>query len=483
MKTDTFSSPSGTVSHRLIKGTFITFLGFVFLKGMRFILVPLYTRYLSPADYGILGIFLPLVEILSMLATLGLNSSIIFFMFEYREKEEEYKKFISTILISNIVFALIISVLFFAISPAFLKIFLKENIHSYKSYIILIIGIILFVIPQQIMLSILQAREKRLEIAILNIAGFLLLFIFLIYQLVVKKSGAYGQILASFYQSIVLFVPYFTYLFYTIGRNFRYSLHYLTEAIKYSLPLLPHSISLWILNLSDRLILSKYAGLEETGYYTFAYTCGLAMYAFVTGMQAVWSPVFFDVKKNQKDANLILGAQASHWTLFLGIIAGTGILFTPEIVKIIASQKYWIATPYIIPVILGYFFNGIYTFPGLILQQMKRTGLVSILTIIAASSNIFFNLIFVPRYGAIAASWSTAGCFFLLSFLYYFFGMKLNPINIIWKEWMLGILIPILALPLSLLTIEIKIIIFAFVLILSFKLGIFKIWKRIQKKL
>jgi len=477
-----FSSPKGSVSQRLLKGTFITFIGFILLKALRFILVPLYTRYLSPEDYGILGVFLPLIELLVMIGTLGLNSSITFFLFEYRNEENKYKNLLSTVFLINLFFSTIIGIIFYFSSPLFYKFFFKNNIENSNSYILLVIFIILLYIPQQIVLSLLQAREKRLEIAIISILNFLILFALLFYQLVIKKSGAFGQILSVFYQNILLFFPFFLYLLFIIGKKFYFSFNLLKEALSYSIPLLPHSLSLWVLNLSDRLILSKYSGLAETGYYTFAYTCGLVMYAFVTGMQAVWGPVFFDVRKNNKDSANILGAQASHWSLLLGIIAGIGIFFTPEFVKIIASKKYWVATPYIIPVILGYFFLGIYTFPGLILQQMRKNAIVSLCTIFAATLNIISNLIFVPKYGAIAASWATAGAFCLLAILYYIFGMRLNPINIIWKEFILAILIPLVSMPLSLLSFKLKIIIFLFLAIISIKFGFLNLCKRAVKK-
>ncbi len=483
MKSEVFSSPSGSVSQRLIKGTFITFFGFMFLKAIRFILVPLYTRYLTPEDYGILGIFLPVIELLTMISTLGLGASVIFFLFEYRGDEEKYKKTLSTIFITNLIFSLIIVFAFYLFSPYFYKLFFKVPIEKGNNFILLVILIVVLYIPQQVILNLLQAREKRLQIAIIHIGSFMLLFLLLLYQLIIKKSGAYGQIFATFQQNILLFFPYLAYLIYIIGKKFVFSFKIFKETISYSLPLLPHSLSLWILNLSDRLILSKYSGLTETGYYTFAYTCGMAMYAFVTGMQAVWGPVFFDVKKNRKDASLILGAQASHWTLFLGLIAGTGIFFTPEIIKIIAGKKYWIAISYIAPVILGYFFLGIYTFPGLILQQMRKNGLVSICTIIAGSLNVISNLIFVPKYGAIACAWVTAGSFFFLAFLYYYFGMKLNPINFIWKEWILGILIPFVFFPLSFLEFKYKVIVFILFIFLSFKFGVYNLWKKIKEKL
>lgn len=479
---DLFSSPKGSVSQRLIKGTFITFFGFLLLKALRFILVPLYTRYLSPEDYGILGVFLPLIELLIIISTLGLNSSIIYFLFEYRSEEKKYRNFISTVFISNLFFSVVISLIFYFFSPLFYKFFFKNKIENSNIYILLVIFIILLYVPQQIVLSLLQAREKRLEIAIISTLNFLILFVLLLYQLVIKKSGAFGQILASFYQNLLFFSPFFLYLLFLIGKKFSFSFKLLKEALSYSLPLLPHSLSMWFLNLSDRLILSKYSGLAETGYYTFAYTCGLVMYAFVTGMQAVWGPVFFDVRKNNKDSANILGAQASHWSLLLGIIAGFGIYFTPEFVKIIASKKYWIATPYIIPVILGYFFLGIYTFPGLILQQMRKNGIVSLCTMVAASLNIVSNLIFIPRYGPIAASWATAGAFCLLAILYYIFGMHLNPISIIWKEFILAIFIPLISMPLSLLNFKLKIIIFIILGFILIKFGFIDLCKKAIKK-
>jgi len=287
----------------------------------------------------------------------------------------------------------------------------------------------------------LQAREARVRIALINLGIFLLTFSLMLYQLVLLKSGAFGQILATLESNALLVIPFLLVIFFVLGKRFSFSFPAAKRTLAYGLPLLPHAVALWALNLSDRFLLAKFCGLKETGYYTFAYTCGMAMQFIVAGMQQVWGPVFFDVRRNDPKAKEILGILATKWSLFLCVVAGVGIVFTPEIVRIIASKSYWAATPYVIPVIIGYLFNGLYTFPGLILQQMKKNALLSLCTIVAASANIISNIIFIPRYGAIAAAWNTAATFGLMALLYYIVGMKLNPINIRWKTWSGGLVL------------------------------------------
>jgi len=287
------------------------------------------------------------------------------------------------------------------------------------------------------------------RIALINIGAFILTFCLMLYQLILRGSGAYGQILASFHAELMLFFLFLGALLVVLRGRLAYSVAAARRTLAYGGPLLPHAVSLWALNLSDRFLLSRFSGLEQVGYYTFAYTCGMAMQFIVASMQQVWGPVFFDVRRNDPNAKEILGSLATKWSLLLCGIAALGILFTPEIVRVIASKRYWVATPYIVPVLLGYLFNGLYTFPGLILQQMKKNLLLSLCTITAAAANIVSNLVFIPRFGPLAAAWNTAATFGLMALLYYFFGMKLNPIAIRRRPFAAGLAVVFAAVLLS----------------------------------
>lgn len=435
----TFSSPDGTPGQRLAKGVAVTITGVVLLKGLRFLLLPLYTRFLSPEDYGILGVLMPLILFLSMVAGMGQDASINFFLFQEREEADRFRKTLSTVFCNYTVTSILLAFLVVVFSDLLFDFLSPEKAGIYASYRFIIVGLLLCHPAQQIVLVLLQAQEARIKIALINMGMFLLTFGLMLYQLIWKESGAYGQMLATFQANAFLAILFLAVFFTIIGKRFSYSIAAAKRTLAYGIPLVPHAVSLWALNLSDRFLLAKFRGLEETGYYTFAYTCGMAMQFVVTSMQQVWGPVFFDVSKNDPRAKEILGALATKWSLFLFIVAGAGILFAPELVRIIASKRYWVAIPFIIPVILGYLFNGLYTFPGLILQQIKKNAILSLCSITAASANVLSNLYFIPRYGPIAAAWNTAATFALMALLYYIVGLKLHPINIRWKQWVGGL--------------------------------------------
>jgi len=429
----TFASPSGTPGERILKGAGITLVGVVLLKGMRFFLVPLYTRYLTPEDYGLLGVIVPLMGLLNMIARMGQGGALTFFMFEERDRPDCFRVTLSTIFLDVMFFSILVAVLFLFLGNRLFLFLLPETSSLFGTFRWLIVAFLLVVPSQQIVMAILNAREARIRIVVINTIMFLVTFGLALYHLVLQNTGAKGQILASVQANLVFFIPFLVVLFAVLGWQFRYSTQAARRTLIYGIPLLPHALSLWVLNLSDRLIVSKYCGLGEVGFYTFAYTCGMAMQFIVTSMQQVWGPVFFDTKKNIADSADILGVLATRWSVLLGGIAALGIVFTPEIIRIIASERYWIAIPYVVPVIVGYFFLGLYTFPGLMLQQARKTGILSLCTSAAAIANIVANFVLVPRYGAIAAAWNTAATFGLMAVLYYVVGMRFNPINIRWR--------------------------------------------------
>jgi O-antigen/teichoic acid export membrane protein len=440
-----FSSPKGSPGQRLLRGVAVAAIGTLLLKGTRFFLVPLYTRYLTPADYGTLGIVMPTLGLLTILAWLSMGASVNYFMFQQRQDPDSYRRTLSTIFILSTMASAVISLLLYYFGQTMFDLVFGVDKVNWSEFAWPIIISILTLPAQRIVMVLYQARELRLRIVLINFVSFGLLFGLMCYQLIWLRSGAVGQVLAAGQKAALLFIPYFIALLYYLGRKLGFSIEAARHVLLFSLPLLPHALAQWGLNLSDRYFISQYKGLDAVGYYTFAYTCGMAMMAIVHGLQSVWGPVFFDVAKNHAQASTILGHLASKWALLLGLIAACGITFTPEIIRVLAPPSYWHGSGYVVPVIIGYLFLGLYTFPGMILHQMKRTGLVSVCTVVAVTVNIIANIYLVPTYGALAAAWNTALAFFVLAVLYFIIGQRLRPLEFQWAYIIAGIVLTVVA--------------------------------------
>jgi len=444
---DIFASPKGTVAQRLTRGIFISVFGSFLLAISSMLLAPIYTRILTPSDYGILGSLTPMLSLLERIINMMTIGAVMYYFIQMREKPDDLRVMLGTQWIITWLCAALVGILFIFTGPWLFRLVFNDVTFPFFKYGIPML-MYLIISPASYMLEgLYRAREARVQIAVLGNVTFFVQFGLMVWFLVGLGMGAAGQIWAKAITLLVLAVPailltlpYLTLKFNSVFARLSFS---------YSLPIMPNTFTAWMLNLSDRFFVVHFSGLAQAGLYSFGYTCGTAMLAVVSSLQGVWGPVYLDAAKNRSDASQILGRQVNAWSLLLCYIAASGILLAPEIVHIIANERYWPSVPYIGPVILGYLLSGLYTFPALAFQHTRKNGTLSIFKIISASANIGLNFWLVPLYGALAAAWNTAISFGLLMVLVYIFGLRLIPLKINWVQWSGSLLLVFLAIPAS----------------------------------
>lgn len=442
-----FTSPKGSIAQRLARGILVSVLGSFLLTVSSMILAPIYTRILTPSDYGILGSLTPMLSLLERIINIMTAGAVMYFLIQMREKPNDLRIMLGTQWIITWLCAILVGIFFISTGPwLFRLIFGIETPPFFKYGIPMVLYLI--TTPASYMLEgIFRAREARLQIAILGNFTFLVQFGLMVWFLVGLGMGAAGQVWARALTSLFLAVP--TILLTLPYLSLKFNSEFARISLSYSLPIMPNTITAWLLNLSDRFFVTHFAGLAAAGLYSFGYTCGTVMLVIVNSLQGVWGPVYLDAAKNRSDASRVLGRQTNAWSLLLCYIAASGILLAPEIVHIIANERYWPSIPYIGPVILGYLLSGLYTFPALAFAHTKKNGTLSIFKIISAASNIGLNIWLVPHFGALAAAWNTAISFGLLMVLAYIFGLRLIPLKINWIQWTGCLLVVFLALPAS----------------------------------
>lgn len=366
----------------------------LFNKGIAFLTVPVFTRLLSTSDYGIVTTYNSWVDILTVVLSLALYMAI---RTSFVDFKDETMKFLNTV----ITFTLLISTMFGII--AILVVYFVEGANLIFVFWAVIQGAssaLLLDYTQYLMMDF-KYVKRALYISLPNFLG--VLFSLLVIFLFPSSNRYLGRIVPTM---LVYLVFGFFVLFKIYSKQKpKLNKEHLRYGLSISLPLVFHGIALNILSQSDRTMITLIAGASQTGIYSLVYNFGMIATVLTTALEGVWIP-WFMIKINEKNINEI-NTKASDYIKLMTCAMSALILVGPEILKFLADPTYWEGVSIIPPVILSNYFIFAYTFYVNIEHYYKKTIGITINTIIAAITNIALNFVLIPKYGYIAASYTT----------------------------------------------------------------------------
>ena len=211
-------------------------------------------------------------------------------------------------------------------------------------------------------------------------------------------------------------------------KNICINTTYWKYGLKISVPLILHSLSLNVLSQSDRVMISKFSGTESTGIYSLAYNYAILVNIILSAANDAWLPWFHD--------NLFAGEKEAirekvKPLVILGCMMGIGcISIAPEAIFILGPEAYQAGKWVVGPVVLGLICQFIYQQYVHIELHEKKTQYISMGTILAAGLNLILNFIFIPKFGYVAAAYTTMFCYFVLMFVHLFITKKFLKVNL-----------------------------------------------------
>ena len=205
------------------------------------------------------------------------------------------------------------------------------------------------------------------------------------------------------------------------GRQF-FSGQFWKYAIKFNLPLIPHYLSMTVLNSSDRIMIGNMVGDGAAGIYSLAYSISMIMTLINTSLSSTISPWMYQKIKAKRVHDI---SRIAYITLF--IIAAANIVliaFAPEAVTIFAPEEYHEAIYCIPPVALSVYFMFMYDLYAKFEFYYEKTPYIMIASMIGAVANIILNYVFIKMFGYIAAAYTTLACYILFDVMHYRFMRK-----------------------------------------------------------
>ena len=402
-------------NNKVVKaGSWYTFTE-LFLKGITFLTIPIFTRLLSTVDYGIVSLYTTWVSIFTIIIGLNLNTSITKAKYDFRD---EYDSFVSSIIFLSLVIFLGYIIIFTTLGS---KIQSISGFSGFLFYFMIFQSYFSFIRTSLIAKLRVEYKYKKISIIsiLINIIGVITSIALIIYLF--EDKTYIGKILGN---GIFIIISGLFFLIYLLksGSGKLINKNYWKYALVLSIPLIFHSLSGIINAQFDRIIINKYVGESATGLYSFAYNIGMIMTVLTYALDQAWSPYVYETMEtgNINDLKIKGKIYRDFYTLAYAIL----LLLSPEIIRIIADEAYWESLVIIPYIFAGYYFSYMYTLEVKTEFFYRKTNLISVGTLFSAIINIILNIAFVPRFGYVAAAATTTVSYLFLFVFHYFITSK-----------------------------------------------------------
>lgn len=417
---------------KLLSNTLIFGIGTFSSKILVFLLMPIYTRILSPADFNVADLITQTANLIIPITAVCIAEAVIRFGLESsNRKADVFSCGILTVLIG------------FAALLVFYP--LVDLIPYTKGYTILIYLFVLASSLKGVCAQFVRTKGYVRLYAFDGIFSTVLVLTFIILGLVVFKLGIIGYVLATILSDLIsaLFLTWVAGLWrYFKIKGIQKGLW--KAMLLYSVPLIPNTIFYWITNVSDRYIVTAVLGSDVNGLYAIAYKIPTVITAVSTIFMQAWQlSAFTETDQRVKERFYTTVFDAYQSVLFL-IGAGTILLIQP-LTRLLVDTKYYESWRYVPLLIIAVVFSCFATFFSSIYMSEKRNTMTMITTFTGAALNIGLNFLLIPTaLGANGAAIATFASYFAVFLFRCIHSRKYIEVEVKWLRLIMNLVLILL---------------------------------------
>lgn len=406
----------------LLKDTLIFTLGNVGSKVIVFFLVPFYTYYLTPEEYGISDLVFTISQLAIPFFSLVIFDAVIRFALYRKERPQD------TLLVGVIVWFLG-SVLAFAAAPL---IGLYRPMSDWKWYIVAYMSINMLV---SIEMNYLKAIDKNLVYSIICILQTLALAVLNIILVAHVKLGIRGYLISYIGSNAIAALLAMTFgRLVTALRNAAFDSQLAKEMIVYSSPLIINNVSWWVIQSSDKLMLEEMVSESALGIYTVASRIPSLITVFITIFQQAWGISSIKEMDSTNDSDFYTTVFTTY--SFIAFMGGIGLctIIKPFMDLYVRSTAYGEVWRYVPLLLASAVFSALAAYCGSMYGALKKSMNNMFSTLTAALINLAVNYVGILLFGLWGAMIGTITAYFILAFIRMIDVKRFVNIGIDWKK-------------------------------------------------
>ncbi|HEU4551137.1 MAG TPA: oligosaccharide flippase family protein [Rhizomicrobium sp.] len=411
---------------RLGRSATVYVISSILQKGTAFLLLPLYTRFMPPSQYGIYSVVLALSQLLAVVFPLQLDAAVLRFYYLYRDDHEKLREFWGSVLT--------FMVLFSGATGLFLLLFgdflLRPVVGQIPIWPYVAIGIVISIFQPffTVFLAVLQARERSIRYSIASFLFFLSTTLTTIALVVWAGFGALGPLISICGGTIIFAIAALIIL----RPDYRICLkwNHIRQALGYSLPTMPHAMAGTILGISDRIALNLLKGVATTGVYNIGAVIGSAVEMIASGANRAYIPIGMSIRSREDPEQFRQLHELGVAVIAILCLAGAGLsIFSREIVYVFAAQAFQ-AARFVIPFIaFGGVASGIYyILVNVLFFDRHWVRYIWVGTGLAAAVSIAINFTLIPVLGMMGSAVASLVAQLVSTTVIAFIGSRIDPV-------------------------------------------------------
>ncbi|MDQ6770298.1 MAG: oligosaccharide flippase family protein [Gemmatimonadota bacterium] len=398
-------------------------------KVASFIMLPVYTRYLTPADYGVLELLGMTIEVIGLITGAGIMGAV-FKFYHAEEQQEEKNKVISTAALGVAAIATAATLLGLMIAPQLLNI----TFGSLTNLSYLRLYFVLFFLQnfEQVPLALVRAENRAVLFITVNALKLVMMLSLNILFVVYLRMGIGGVLTSGIITSALVAIGMSGYLVRRVG--IRFIADKFRQMLGFGLPLVPWWVGNFILVFSDRFFLNHYTDTSAVGIYSLGYKFAFLLNALAySPFETIWSSARFEVAK-RADASEIYSRVFFYMNVTLGSLGLILCLFVRDFLSIMSDPAFLPAYR-VVPLLIaaqvvfiwaGYWSLGIYI--------SGKTRIMANAAIVLVPLTLILNYLFIPQFGMYGAAWATFASYAARFFWIYYFAQRYYPIRHQWTD-------------------------------------------------
>lgn len=415
------ASPLG----RLVRDIAAYGAGDLLLKAASFLTFPIYTRLFSTTDYGKFAYVSTGVSFLAAILALGGETAFTRFYFEAKTDDE--RRAIASSWFGFLgAWTVVVAVALLPLSSALARASFGDATDRLL-YALAILGVPVTLIST-FLGQVLRNQFRAKLFTLLNVATTTIGIGLSLWAVIGLRLGVAG-VLAGTLVAGVLVLPVRIWAARDLLRPV-FEWRWVREMLAFGVPLVPTGIAYWVFSVSDRILLGKLSTMEQVGLYSAANSItSLLGLAYLTIGQA-WTPHAMRLyESDPEEARHTFGRLLTHILVGFGFATVAFTAFAHEGLRVLSTAEFLPAAAAVGPLSLGFLGYASTAVTALSISLRKRTKYLALYSWVAAVLNVLLNLLLVPRWGMVAAGWSTAAAYLVLTVCYAVQGQRMWRID------------------------------------------------------
>jgi O-antigen/teichoic acid export membrane protein len=413
---------------RLTKHSAIYGLGALVPRFIGLLLLPLYTRYLSPREYGVVETLLAASALAVMVLRGGISAGFFRYFFDANNAEQRLRltrtAFWATLAIASIGLTLMTALA----KPISLALFGTGR----WAGVVRAAGIGVWVqLNYEQMTALFRVRERSTAFAGATLVNTIVTASASVVLVIALDLGPVGVVLGTATGSLVVLVGLFAVERFPLAPLFDRALF--NQMNRFGLPLLPSGILLWATYFSDRLLLTKLAGVADVGRYSIAARIASGVLIFLTGFRTAWTAFAYSIEDEGEAKRTY-----AHVLTYVGLISfwlATGLsVLSPWIVHALTRPAFYEASRAVAPLAFAGAASALYTVVSIGTGRAKRTQRVWLVALVGATVDIALNFLLIPTFGIVGAATASITAYVVMFLAMAWYGQRIYPVPYQWRR-------------------------------------------------